>query len=99
MLSLVTANASSSLPTVRASRIFTTPHASSSDYNIQKKSTLHIFLRRHSGMQTFMKTSTGKTITLDTINNVKANFQCQEGIPATCYFLWRSADIREDARP
>ena len=55
------------------------------DYNIQKDSTLHLVLR-HPGMQIFVKTLTGKTITLeveasDTIENIKAKIQDTEGIP------------------
>ena len=47
-----------------------------SDYNIQKESTIHLILRLR-GMQIFVKTLTGKTITLDvepcnSIENVKA---------------------------
>jgi len=35
------------------------------DHNIQKKSALHSVLRLRGGMQIFVKTLTGKTITLD----------------------------------
>ena len=35
------------------------------DYNIMKESTLHLVLRLRGGMQIFVKTLTGKTITLD----------------------------------
>ena len=56
------------------------------DYNIQNESTLHLVINLRGTMQIFVKTGTGKTISLevepsDSIEKVKAIIEDTEGIP------------------
>lgn len=73
------------------------------DYGVQRESTLHIILRLRGGMQLFVKTLTGRTITVDvepsdSVARLKERIMEKEGIPADSQRLIFAGKGLEDQR-
>jgi ubiquitin len=72
-------------------------------YSIQKESILHLLVLRRGGMQIFVKTLTGKTLTLevepsDSIKKIKQKIQDVEGTPSDHQSLIFAGKQMEDSR-